>query len=216
MNNTLIRISAISFLSLFIVACGNTPKQSEQRKESIAAWERSDNPAQMKRFTQEGLQKYGSDLLTTIPEDIETYCPNYAKTTRWERMQFWNGFMSSLSRFESNQQNDVWYQERFNDAKGRPVISRGLLQISIESGNGYQCGLTDPQQLHDPRTNIHCGVRILNRWIGQRDKVVSDNTGWLFFSGDWLGAARYWSPFRDDSKRLRIAAATRELPYCKS
>ncbi|MBB1487614.1 hypothetical protein [Oceanospirillum sediminis] len=216
MNNCLARISVISVLSLLIVACSSSPKLSGLNKEPISNWQGYDNPGQLKSYTEEALQKHGRDLLKTVPDDIEMYCPAYADATRWERMQFWNRFISSLSYFESNHKNQVWYQERFNDAQGRPVISRGLLQISIESGNGYQCGLTNPQQLHDPKTNISCGVRILNRWVGQRDKVVSGNTGWLFFSGSWLGAARYWSPFRDEGKKQRIALATRDLPYCKS
>lgn len=167
MNNCLARISVISVLSLLIVACSSSPKLSGLNKEPISNWQGYDNPKQLKSFTEEALQKHGHDLLKTVPDDIEMYCPAYVDATRWERMQFWARFISSLSYFESNHKNQAWYQERFNDAKGRPVISRGLLQISIESGNGYQCGLTNPQQLHDPKTNISCGVRILNRWVGR-------------------------------------------------
>ncbi len=213
-NNKLLSLIAAVGVSALVVGCSVAPPSG--KKEYIAFWEGNTQGAELEYFAKAALNQHGQDLLKAVPDDIETYCPNYYRSTYEQRLDFWAGFISSLSHFESSHQNHVWYQERFNDVQGNPVISRGLLQISIESGNGYGCGLTDQQQLHDPKTNISCGVRILNRWVGQEDKVVSGRGGWWVFGSSWKGAARYWSPFRDPNKRNRIASATRDLPYCKS
>jgi len=63
------------------------------------------------------------------------------------------------------------YRERFTDVKGAQVVSRGLLQISIESSQGYQCGINDAQQLHSAEQNIRCAARILNKWVA-RDQSI--------------------------------------------
>ena len=174
-NNKLLSLIATVSVFALVVGCSVVPPNGE--KEHIASWEGNSQGKTLKGYTKDALNKYGSDLLRAVPSDISTYCPNYYRTNYDQRLDFWAGFISSLSHFESNHKSQVWYQERFNDVQGNPVISRGLLQISIESGNGYGCGLTDQQQLHDPKTNISCGVRILNRWVGQEDKMVSGRGG---------------------------------------
>src|SRR5829696_2457230 len=93
-------------------------------------------------------------------------------------------------------------------AEGNWVISRGLLQISKESGNGYGCGIVNEMVLHDPATNIACGVRIMARWIGQDGYIARRQ------NGKWRGLARYWSPFRKDNHKAQMAAWTRQQPYC--
>ncbi len=213
-NKPLLLLSALG-LSIVMAGCSVTPS-SVGKPAPIASWQGNANSTQLARYTRDAINQHGKGLLQAVPNDIETYCPNYEDASRQERLAFWSGFISSLSHFESNHKSDVWYQERFNDAKGNPVVSRGLLQISIESGNGYGCGLKNQKQLHDPKTNISCGVRILNRWVGQRDQVISDREGWWIFEGSWLGAARYWSPFRSETKKAKIAQATRNQPYCLS
>lgn len=152
----------------------------------------------------------GGGLLTATPRDIGDYCPSYEHLDDVQRRAFWVFLLSSLARFESHHDPAVRFTESFNDSQGNPVISRGLLQISKESGNGYGCRIVDEDELHDPAVNIRCGVRILNRWVAERDDVIAARA-----DGRWLGAARYWSPFRNDSLRARIAAATASQPYCE-
>lgn len=162
-------------------------------------------------ITLKAIDTHGRDLLTAHPKDIQNYCPGYAAMGVEARRQFWATFISSLAQFESNYDPTASHQERFNDVKGKPVVSRGLLQLSIESGNSYGCGLQTGQELHNPARNLVCGVRILNRWVGQSDRVITDRQ-----SGKWLGAARYWSPFRNESKRSKIASETASMPMCRA
>jgi hypothetical protein len=152
----------------------------------------------------------GSGLLTTTPRDIADYCPSYERLNDESRRAFWVYLLSRLARFESNHDPGVSFTESFNDSQGNPVISRGLLQISKESANGYGCRIVDADELYDPEGNIRCGVRILNRWVAERDGVIAGRT-----DGQWLGAARYWSPFRNESRRAEIAVATASQSYCQ-
>ena len=139
---------------------------------------------------------------------MHLYCSTYSNLTPPERQQVWLDILVALTQFESGYDPTRSYTEPFNDSAGRPVISRGLLQISQESANGYGCGITDANQLHDPRTNLQCGLKIASRWV-KRDGVVAGGQ-----NRNWLGMARYWSPFRN-SKRDEIRAVVAGTPLCR-
>jgi hypothetical protein len=145
-----------------------------------------------------------------VPTDIAAYCPGYARQTAEGRKLFWVGLMSSLAKPESDFDPSVTYKEGFNDAQGRPVISRGLLQISRESANGYGCQIGKEQELHDPTTNLRCGARILNRLVSRSNVIAK------LESKTWRGAAAYWSPFRKPDRRADVAGWVAGQPYCKA
>ncbi len=161
------------------------------------------------RYTQEAIGMYGQGLLRSVPRDIERYCPRYVQLNRVGRGDFWVNLIAKLAYLESGYHPDATYTERFYDNRGNRVVSRGLLQISQESANGYGCGIDNPLWLDDPKINLSCGVRIMNRWI-QKDGVVSAQV-----ASKWRGLARYWSPFRDSKRLEKIATYTKGLPYCQ-
>lgn len=101
--------------------------------------------------------------------------------------------ISIMAKFESGFKPETSYKEGFNDSKGKAVISRGLLQISQESANqsAYACGIKKAEDLHDPKVNLECAVKIAVYWIN-KDQV--------FFGGEKLGLGRYWSVGRKSSK----------------
>ena len=100
--------------------------------------------------------------------------------------------ISIMAKYESSFNPQEKYTEGFSDAQGNKVISRGLLQISIESANqkAYGCNITKAEQLHDPKTNLECAVKIAVKWINQDG---------VFFGSDKLGLGRYWSVGRKSS-----------------
>ena len=161
-------------------------------------------------FTQRAIAKYGQGLLSSTPRDVVEYCPRYPELTKIQRGDFWVDLISKLAYFESSYNPQTSYVELFYDNNGKPVVSRGLLQISKESANGanYRCGIENERDLHDPKTNLECGVRILNKWV-TNDGVIAGKEG-----DKWRGAARYWSPFRDQAKKAKIADALASLPLC--
>jgi hypothetical protein len=117
-----------------------------------------------------------------------------------------------MAKPESNFKPQSFYQEKFKDAQGRRVISRGLLQISHESANQprYACDIKQPHSLHDPKVNLSCGVKIMSKWV-QTDGVISQQR----WSKDPKGGARYWSTLRPQRGKVQsIANFTRQLPFC--
>ncbi len=123
------------------------------------------------------------------------------------KLAFYVLMISTMSRFESNHNAAVTYTEKFRDLAGNLIISRGPLQVSKESCNGYGAGIKDEKTLADPLTNFRCAVRVLNKWI-PRDNVLAGGA-----PKAWTGGARYWSVLRDPVKKKVILDRANEA--CK-
>jgi hypothetical protein len=118
-----------------------------------------------------------------------------------------------MAKFESDFDPKSQYKEKFKDSKGRWVISRGLLQLSEESANGYGCNVT-AQTLHDPKTNLTCGIQILNRWIS-RDSFFGSSTGPS--KNNHVGGARYWAVLRSKNEsQKKIQSFTKSQKACQA
>ncbi len=179
-----------------------------------AQWDSKPEGRQWTKQTHEAVEQYGANLISTVPKDADLYCKSYKDLNPTDRRSFWVSLISSLAEYESNYDPDVTFDETTVDPKmltraGKPIISRGLLQISKESANGYGCGIKEARQLHDAKTNISCGVRIFDRWVS-RDGVISGRV-----NGKWRGAARYFSPFRSATKLAHMQAKAKEQPFCR-
>lgn len=150
-----------------------------------------------------------SKLPDASPKDFADWCPAFPKLTKTKKSEVFAALISKMAQYESGYKNSHTYKEDFKDAKGNYVISRGLLQISQESANGYSCGITDAQMLHQARVNLSCGVKIIDRWVG-RDGVFAG-----YSEGKWLGVGRYWSVMRSRSKSYeKIRAYLRNYETC--
>lgn len=70
------------------------------------------------------------------------------------------------------------------------VTSRGLFQLSYDSANqkAYKCGIAKAKDLHDPKTNIQCAVKILS--------YQAKKTGTLIDGTADGGCGTYWSVCR--------------------
>lgn len=147
-------------------------------------------------------------LLTTVPSDIENYCPSYSDKSKEERLEFWSLFLSVISWMESSHRTEHSYEEKgITDSTGNNVTSRGLLQFSYESSMAYNPEITKPEDLHVPKTTLKAGVLALKKFISS-DKVISSKS-----SGQWRGAARYWSVLRNNPKHRQIKAWLKEADY---
>jgi hypothetical protein len=151
-----------------------------------------------------------STLPRLVPSDIALYCPRYVTGDQSDRVRFWAALLSAMARPESGFDPAVQFVEpNITDAKGRHVVSRGLLQISIESANQprYRCGIQRAKDLHRPGKNLACATKILNYWVAGDDSIgVRD--------GENLGGARYWSALRREKDVTQIQAYTRQLSFC--
>lgn len=168
------------------------------------------NSIQWSMHVMQQLDVLGKDLLDVKIADSETFCPRYNSLNYQERKLFWTHMISIMTRFESNFNTMSKYTESFSDSTGNPVISRGLLQISIESGKAYGCPLNSAEDLHDPNKNLSCGIRILNRWLGRNGRIAGK------VGTTWQGGARYWSVLREGNKESynTIVSKSRNLKMC--
>lgn len=158
--------------------------------------------------------------------DIKDFCPKYAALDKLQRVHVWGEFVSAMAKYESNWKTSTVYKECSKTCQysggckkvgtlycmkgghkldGGIVISRGLLQISLESSQGYGCGLTKPEQLHDPVLNLQCGLEIMGRQIRKKGRVTYD-------------VGQYWAilkPSGKYSKIPEIKAMVGKLGFCK-
>jgi len=104
----------------------------------------------------------------------------------------WARFVKAMAKAESNWNPNTFYVEKtIFDRHGKNVVSRGLLQISMESANGYGCNIKEARELHDPETNIKCGLKIMDKLIRRDGQVMGKK------DGKWVGLSRYWSVLRE-------------------
>nr|WP_295900155.1 transglycosylase SLT domain-containing protein [uncultured Bdellovibrio sp.] len=181
-------------------------------REVIPLWEsKTSKGKEWTAHVDRELDKLGQNLLDVIPADATLFCPKYKNLSYAQRKQYWTFLISSMVRFESNFNTNSSYTESFTDSNGKRVVSRGLLQISIESGNAYGCGFKTAQDLHDPLKNLSCGVRILDRWVGRDGRIAGK------VSDAWRGGARYWSVLRagDKTSYKSIVSWSQNLSICK-
>ncbi|MCY0095061.1 hypothetical protein [Hoeflea ulvae] len=215
-------MSNYRFIILFSVASGvlaacQNIGASDSREDHIIVstkmlWlDANPESSPWEKFATEAMKQHGGALLNSTPKDISNWCPAYDRQSSEQRQAFWAFLMSSLMKYESNYDPSVTYTEPFEDASGNKVVSRGLLQLSIESSNGYGCGIADAKELHDPQINLSCSIRIMDRWI-ERDGVIAARTT----AGKWRGMARYWSPFRRSQQRSAMQAQVSASSYCQT
>lgn len=194
------------------IDAGDDQDNRDNIREAIPLWEaKSLNRKSWSEHIYRELPQLGPDLLSANPVDAKIFCPNYKNLSESERKQFWAFFISSMVKFESDFDPNEAYVEGFRDSKNRRVVSRGLLQISIESSHGYRCGFTNEKELHVATKNLSCGIKILNHWM-KRDQRIASRAGL-----SWKGGARYWSVLRQARKTsyMSIVKWSNDLPFCK-
>lgn len=205
------RASTLSLL-LILTACSGSqlaPQPSpepnapiESTEPLVADWP---NESWSEAAYKAALELGGDRLLDVLAPDLITVCPNFPSMEKNDRAKVYVFLVSAMARYESSFKPSTTYTENFDDAKGKPVISAGLLQISLESGRSYGCPITKTEDLFSPTVNINCGFRILTRWI--------PNDGLAFTNKK--GCGRYWSVCRETSKsRPKILAKLKQLPVC--
>lgn len=221
----------LSILFLFAVGCSSTQKIPEKIPDVVvnsetviepykyvADWDPYPRGAEYTGYVIEGLELHGQRMLNAnAPSDIAKYCKNWQQLNRDQKKQVFVMLLSAMSKRESNFNTMTEYKESFSDAKGLPVISRGLFQLSPESANqsAYKCGITKPSQLHDPRTNIYCAIKIEDFWVASDNRIGSS-----IDSKSHRGCGRYWSVCRswpDETKDSQkyIRSKVRGLEICK-
>lgn len=196
------------FLWLLLAFCTFTCNASID----YAAWSATNQDGSWTKTAESAVAN--SVLVELVPRDVQYFCPAYPGLAKSERRKFWVGLLSAMAKPESNFKPQRLYREKFRDARGQAVVSRGLLQISIESANQkrYGCAITDASKLHDPAINLSCGVKIMSKWVAT-DGIIAKHQK----PRTHKGGSRYWSTLRPQHGHLRaIANFTRSLAFCRS
>jgi hypothetical protein len=186
---------------------------SDQPMEYPALWDgKHPDALTWTRATVTAIERYGQDMLNAAPSDIQSYCPRFKNLRKEEKLAFWVHMISAIAQKESGFDPAKSYEETFANSKGEKVMSRGLLQLSLESANNanYGCRFKTEKELEDPIKNLVCGVKILNHWI-KLEPVISRNA-----DKDWYGASKYWGVLRASDTRKFISSKTSDLPICHS
>lgn len=125
---------------------------------------------------------YLEDAMKSLPEGGPIVTPCKKLTLKPCAMQL----LSIMAKRESNFKPETIFNET-GHLTG--VESRGLFQISIASANqsAYGCGIKNAKDLHDPKTNIQCAVKILAYQAKKTGTLINGQKG---------GCGAYWSVCR--------------------
>lgn len=186
-------------LPLGCVMPTETPEVQQAAFLPAMRWDHRPEADDWTAATLAALRAEGAVLASTVPADVDTFCPKYADATMPERRAFWAGLLSSIAKYEST------WNPRAKGGGGRWV---GLMQIAPQTARAYGCDLPDDKGLTDGEANLACAVKIAAHQVGRDGAIVSDG------SGGWRGVARDWAPMRVAGKRAEIAAWTRSQDYC--
>jgi hypothetical protein len=203
-------------LALLLQGCGELKtKFRHYTPESIHGFWGDDSAKgqEYTAYTISALKSDGQDLVANEPADVSSFCPAYSMLDENGRTAFWVALISAVADRESSFNAEAHYLEKFSDSTGQRVISRGLLQLSLESVRAYGCDIHEAGELLEPQKNLLCGVRVLNQLVA-KGGVISGRLG----PGDrthWLGGARYWSVLRPGNKLSEIRAAILKLAVCR-
>lgn len=189
------------FLLLLPAACVQTSEPEVGRAAflPVMRWDHRPEAEEWTAATLKALTAEGAVLASTVPADVDQFCPNYAEASMPERRAFWAGLFSALAKHES-----TWNPK----AKGGGGQWIGLMQIAPGTARTYGCDLPAGKGLTDGSANLACAVKIAAVQVGRDGAIVSDG-------GGWRGIARDWAPMRVGAKRADIAGWTRGQPYCK-
>ena len=161
-----------------------------------AQWDDRADSAIWTRATLAAVRAAG--LTGIVPDDIATWCPEYARADEQARAAFWVGLFSALSRYEST------HNPR---AVGGGGLYFGLLQILPSTARQYGCTARNGEALRDPEDNLACAVRIA------AVNVIRDNAV-ARLDGRNAGLARDWGPMTVADRRDSMADWTRTQAYC--
>ncbi|PID35281.1 MAG: lytic transglycosylase [Rhodobacterales bacterium] len=190
-------------LSLLAACSGELPKlvglfvppAEAQPVEMAMRWDHVEGSEAWTEATLAALHGHGAALLTTVPADIEDWCPGYAAQDAVGRSAFWAGLISTLAKHEST------WNPRAVGGGGRWF---GLVQIAPSTARYRHCEAKSGAALKEGVANLSCAVRIMAVTV-PRDGVVSRGM---------RGVAADWGPFHSARKREDMRAWIRAQSYC--
>jgi len=168
---------------IFLAAFGlfNTVAKAETK----LSWE-SKNPksSEWTKIALAQIEKH-FDKLDKV-EDMETFCPEYKKLDKGQRINVWGELISAMAFYESGWNPNAQFTETGlgnDEITGRVLTSEGLLQLSYNDTKWSKSCQFDweldknnrgshPTTILTPKNNLECGITILSKQINKHKKVV--------------------------------------------
>ncbi|SMH31684.1 Predicted soluble lytic transglycosylase fused to an ABC-type amino acid-binding protein [Maritimibacter sp. HL-12] len=169
--------------------------KSPATEDLAMRWDHRPEADRWTETTLAALDAHGAGLVSTMPADIDTWCPAYKSADAEGRKVFWTGLLSTLAKHES-----TWNPA----AVGGGGKWFGLVQIAPATARGYGCEARSGEALKNGEANLSCAVKIMNVTV-PRDGVVSQGM---------RGVAADWGPFHSATKRGDMINWMRAQPYC--
>ncbi len=188
-----------AFLLALPIGCGADTSDNDEDYLPVMQWDFHEDGDDWTRASLSALQSHGAPLISTVPNDIDTWCPAYAEANPAERRAFWSGLLSALAKYES-----TWNPQ----AVGGGGQWFGLVQISPATAEGYGCKAKSGRALKNGEANLSCAIRIM------ATTVTRDNAVAFKEDGNRGGVAADWGPFFSAEKRESMAAWTSSQSYC--
>lgn len=136
-----------------------------------------------------------SMLSSRVPHDVRRFCPRFYVMGLADKRAFWAYFFQALAGAEASLDptSRVRHTEPQvavkDEVTGRMVRSQGLLQLTYEDQKRYGCDFDweadrkltpdDPEKtILQPKNNLECGVKILERQIIEMHKPLLARSGY--------------------------------------
>lgn len=202
-----------------------TPIPSSGSSSFKALWDgKHADAANWTRYAEDALDRYGAALLKG-PSDVTAFCPMYDRLGRQDQLRFWVQLIAAMTKYESGFKPTTRYTETTmgtDRVTGQQIVSEGLLQLSYTDELNYRsvlpAGVCDfdfegdkryalndiRRSILDPKTNLTCGIGILNRQIERFNKIG-------------VGSGAYWAVIKSSYSRNKLSeiqAITKSLPFC--
>ena len=135
-------------------------------------------------------------LSSDVPRDVRRFCPRFYVMSEVDKRAFWAYFFQALAGAEAGLNPDTRVRHTepavavIDPVTHRAVRSEGLLQLTYEDQQRYGCDFDwqadrtlapkdAAKTILQPKNNLECGVKILDRQIvDMRKSLLSPTSYW--------------------------------------
>lgn len=148
-------------------------------------------------------------LSRKVGRAVKVFCPRFDSLSLPDKRAFWAYFFQALAGAEAGLRTtaDARHTEPevavVDNVSHRMVRSEGLLQLTYEDANRYDCDFDwemdralpehDPKKtILQPKNNLLCGVKILtNQLIDRRQPLLTRTSYWSTLRPGWPGYSTF-------------------------
>jgi hypothetical protein len=148
-------------------------------------------------------------LSPKVAKNVKIFCPQFKSLSLADKRAFWAYFFQALAGAEAGLRPtaDVRHTEPEvaveDHVSHRMVRSEGLLQLTYEDANRYDCDFDwdidkelpehDPDKtILQPRNNLLCGVKILtSQLVDQHKPLLTHSSYWSTLRPGWPGSSTF-------------------------